>query len=533
MIDNALFYNMLMRPVRQLAGRVEVYEGSTLSTICGCHDALQSFTIERAGEAKFFGYGICQKLKVKLLDKDRNFNISTANYLEAVLGFGSDFIYAFPKFNVTEVHRDENTNELSITAYDDLNKASKYKVNELTLASAYSLREFLLACGNLLNLPVKFINIDDATLDLVFDNGANFDGTETIREALNAAAEVTQSIYYIDREWNLTFKRLDISGQAAFTISREDYFTLDSGDNRRLAKLVHATELGDNLAVSTGISGSTQYIRNNPFWDNREDTAALLDNAIAAIGNLTINQFECEWRGNYLLEIGDKIALVTKDNKEVYSYLLNDSLSFDGSLSQESQWEYEDNEEESAENPTNLGDALKKTFARVDKANREIELVAGETQANKEAISNIELNTENITASVKRIEEENNNSITKLNDELSTLTSQVEAKMSAEDVKISIQTELANGVDKVVTSTGFTFDNAGLTVAKSGSEMTTTITEDGMTVYRDEEAVLTANNIGVDAVNLKASTYLIIGENSRFEDYGSGRTGCFWIGGNS
>ena len=102
--------------------------------------------------------------------------------------------------------------------------------------------------------------------------------------------------------------------------------------------------------------------------------------------------------------------------------------------------------------------------------------------------------------------------------------------MTAEDVKSQIQSELNNGVTKVETTTGFTFNDEGLTVSKSGSEMTTQITEDGMTVYRDNTAVLIANNVGVDAVNLHATTYLIIGNNSRFEDYGENRTGCFWIG---
>ena len=52
-----------------------------------------------------------------------------------------------------------------------------------------------------------------------------------------------------------------------------------------------------------------------------------------------------------------------------------------------------------------------------------------------------------------------------------------------------------------------------------------------MQVFKNDEAVLTANNIGVDAVNLHATTYLIIGNNSRLEDFGDNRTGCFWIGG--
>ena len=105
--------------------------------------------------------------------------------------------------------------------------------------------------------------------------------------------------------------------------------------------------------------------------------------------------------------------------------------------------------------------------------------------------------------------------------------------MTAEEIDIAIKTEVANGTTKVVTNTGFKFDDEGLTISKSGSEMETNIDEDGMSVYKDEEEVLTADNEGVKAYNLHAKTYLIIGESSRFEDYiknGKKRTGCFWIG---
>ena len=43
------------------------------------------------------------------------------------------------------------------------------------------------------------------------------------------------------------------------------------------------------------------------------------------------------------------------------------------------------------------------------------------------------------------------------------------------------------------------------------------------------ENVLMANDIGVQAYNLHARTYLIIGNHSRMEDYGENRTGCFYI----
>jgi len=52
-----------------------------------------------------------------------------------------------------------------------------------------------------------------------------------------------------------------------------------------------------------------------------------------------------------------------------------------------------------------------------------------------------------------------------------------------------------------------------------------------MKIIKDTDIVLTANNTGVDAKNLHATTYLIVGANSRFEDYDdNSRTGCFWIG---
>jgi hypothetical protein len=88
-----------------------------------------------------------------------------------------------------------------------------------------------------------------------------------------------------------------------------------------------------------------------------------------------------------------------------------------------------------------------------------------------------------------------------------------------------------NGVSRVTTSTGYIFDENGFTVEKSGQAMKTQITEDGMTVYKDGHGVLTANNQGVDAVNLHASTYLFLGGKSRFENYGDNRAGCFWVGG--
>lgn len=92
-----------------------------------------------------------------------------------------------------------------------------------------------------------------------------------------------------------------------------------------------------------------------------------------------------------------------------------------------------------------------------------------------------------------------------------------------------------HAVGKVRTSAGYTFDDTGLTISKAGEEITNLLDYSGMYVKRSDEDILTANNEGVNAINLTARQYLTIGKNSRFEDYSNGsdtkRTACFFIGG--
>lgn len=522
--DNC-FIEAINSPVRKLRARVELYEGSTLLKLLCCGDNLKSFSIERVGEdTKFFGYGICQRLNVKILDPHRELDITTANTLEIEFGTECNYVYPSPVFRVSRVIRDENTNELSITAYDGLYEATKHTVSELDIEAPFTLRLYAAKCAQILGFPLAVIGAESS-----FDEEysiANYNGTETIREALNAIAEATQTIYYIDSQWNLTFRRLDRDGEPVYNIDREHYYTLDSGENRRLAKICHATELGDNIEAALEVSGTTQYIRNNPYWELDDSVAAKVDAALAAVGGLTINQFECSWRGNFLLEIGDKIALTTKDDKTVISYLLDDVLEYDGSLLEKTQWKFATSDSETAANPTSLGEAIRNTYAKVDKANQEIEMAVKRIDGNASDISYLKLNADSIAAEVLKTQE----NIDAANGDIETLTNKVNASLTAEQVKIEVQKELANGVNKVQTSTGFTFDSEGLTVSKTGSEMTTQITEDGMTVSRDNTALLTANNEGVVATNLHANTYLWIGTNSRLEDYQSTRTGCFWVG---
>lgn len=157
-----------------------------------------------------------------------------------------------------------------------------------------------------------------------------------------------------------------------------------------------------------------------------------------------------------------------------------------------------------------------------------IDAIEQQVVTNTQSIASLMINADSISASVQRVEQSVTSSLDGMNQNITSLTNRVDATMSAEDVKIEIQKEMANGSNKVTTSTGFTFNEGGLTIDKSDSEMSTNINENGMVITKNNETVLTANNKGVQAKNLYATTYLIVG-NSRFESYKGNRTGCFYV----
>lgn len=104
-------------------------------------------------------------------------------------------------------------------------------------------------------------------------------------------------------------------------------------------------------------------------------------------------------------------------------------------------------------------------------------------------------------------------------------------QQTADGVSIQVKNIVDNGVDKVTTKTGYTFNDDGLKITKSGQEIENLLDNTGMYVTRSGETILRANNAGVIATDVTVRNYLIIGTNSRFEDYGDGRTACFYIGG--
>jgi hypothetical protein len=524
-------------PLRTITAQVKL-NGADISP------RLKSFTIERVGaDSKFFGFGICQKLNMTLIDNTNDLQVGAGDNI--IIQFDGKSYTSQCNFYVKDIERDKVTNEVTVTAYDELMNLSELTVDDLNLAENYSLGEFVQAVAGILNVGTMWLeNFGADTIaglyELManYEQGANFEGTENLRDAMDSFAEALQCIYYVTNS-NLVLKRLK-ADTINLSITPADYFTLTEGEKRTLGKVVNTTELGDGFTLDNtylfedGTEGTTQYIRDNPFLELHEDAYSILENGYNDIFGLSITEFDCTWRGNYLLEIGDCIEFVRKDGTAFVAYVLDDVITYNGAYSQKSMWKFEAGSEGNENEPTTLTEVLTKTFAKVDKVNKEITLLASEAKATEAKVSQLIIDTEGINASVEGVKQATEDAIGNLGEGVAELTERVNAQMTEAEVNIAIEKAVTKGAEKVETSTGFKLDENGLEITKSDSDFSTQITEDGMTISEDGSEVLKANNEGVNAKNLHATTYLIVGENSRFEDYerdGESRTGCFWIGG--
>ena len=145
----------------------------------------------------------------------------------------------------------------------------------------------------------------------------------------------------------------------------------------------------------------------------------------------------------------------------------------------------------------------------------------------------------NITANTNTAINNLNSQINDTLNDYATTTMVTNIKNSVENEITSTQQSinvinqvLEDGVTKVDTKTGFTFDQTGLTIAKTNAKTKTNLNENGMIIYSSTGSVdnpmLDVNSTGVTGENMTVRTYLTVGSHSRFEDYQSG-TGCFYL----
>lgn len=125
-------------------------------------------------------------------------------------------------------------------------------------------------------------------------------------------------------------------------------------------------------------------------------------------------------------------------------------------------------------------------------------------------------------------------------DNIETLTNVIQGTDGIVGIVTRVETLEGTEITEIKTTNGYTFNSKGLTIWAEGNSIQNLLDNAGMEVSRvvgnTTESILEANDDGVNALNLNARQFLIVGDKSgqsRFESYsgaaGTVRTACFFI----
>lgn len=195
--------------------------------------------------------------------------------------------------------------------------------------------------------------------------------------------------------------------------------------------------------------------------------------------------------------------------------------------------------------------------ARVTKTEDEYDTLSGVVGTHTEYIGEWNIESGSITSTVSEVQQDLSNETAEriqqaqqmqeaTEGEITGLKNTVQTIQSSTDYAIQIVQDIeTNGTTKVRTSTGFTFDEDGLTIEKTGANTKSILDERGLDIKdatgsSDNDLLFAGydDNLGetiVRSKNMTVEKYFVIGSYSRFEDYedenGNLGTGVFWIGG--
>lgn len=260
---------------------------------------------------------------------------------------------------------------------------------------------------------------------------------------------------------------------------------------------------------------NTYKITGNPLLSARDSTS-LVDVARTVYEQLQGVQYTpCTVSIVATTEIsaGDIMTITTRDGKSVKMFVMSkkqsgqkDTLECTGSISRDSV---------TATNST----SLKALNGKVLNLRKDVDGLKIENADTAGRLASLSLNVEGINATVESQAEN-----------IGTIQQNVtKLQQDATELQISIEKVQTDGVSQVKTEKGFAFNDEGLSISQSGSDIKNRLDETGMYVTRSGETILQANNAGVVATDVSVNNYLIIGQHARFEDYEESRTACFWI----
>ena len=445
-------------------------------------------------------------------------------------------------YTVTDIKEDDGT--ITVTGMDDI--AARMDVEYQDIAGFdFESGE---AIGSL-DLAEAICNRHGLTIDLAglrdYDVSGFIPYGCTDRQILGMIAGLYGKFAMIDRTGKVRFRWYEHCG---VEITGDDYYE-DGLEKAGFEFSVSWLKCYCEILEETLIRGNPEGIQGIYFacpWMTDE----ILDGIWSSLQSFKYTPVVgLSFLGDPRLDLGDMITLKNLAGETFRVPVVTISHEFDGGLRTEISAQGKASAE-THEGPVQR--EVKRAQAKIVKTLKGIEM---EVKDAGDKIANLQLTADGLAGRVEDVEraagefqdtvtkkfmdleataEGLSTTVGKQTDDINGIKSEMtNIQQRSDEISLSVQKIVDNGVDKVVTSTGYTFKEDGLRIAKSGEEMVNRLDNTGMYVERSGETILQANNEGVVATDVTVRNYLIVGEHARFEDYSNGtdsaRTACFWI----
>jgi hypothetical protein len=444
----------------------------------------------------------CMDIEVKRGTEISDTIIQTPKF--GVKGPGdTDYFYKeYGTYIIKEQKTDEEQDTVILECYDLMLQAMV--PYDLVLEYPVTIEAFLDAICDRFGWVKGYKETGFTNRDMSIDKEL-YDASYTFRDVLDEIAQVAgesivfagDALCFVSPMFNLSARTIDASNLKSLKLG-EVYGPVNS---LVLARTPQEDNIYRRDEESIAANGLTEIrIENNQIIEQNRDF--FIDALFSCVKGLQFTLYELDSFGIGYLNFGDKFNIQTPDGALHQTAMFCNDLKIDQGLSETSKLEAPAKTTTDYTAASESDKLLNQTVLKVDKQAGEITALATKTT--------------NIENDVSGIDER--------------VTNMAKIVMDAEKVNVEI-TKAIEGINSVTTSTGYTFDHEGLHIKKSDEEMENLLDNTGMYVNRGSDNILTANNEGVDAINLRSRQFLIVGSNSRFENYGSNRTACFYIGG--
>jgi len=299
----------------------------------------------------------------------------------------------------------------------------------------------------------------------------------------------------------------------------------------------------DTNIIASGSGSGISFT--NPFI-----TQEISDAILVEIVGSSYNPCECKWRGNPAIQAGDIVTVIDKDDNEITLWVMSRNLKLSGGM-YDTFYCYGLSDTATAIDKSPLENKLQKVYTGLlDAISESSELINGAkggifrvTDSNSDGVNDgfIISESPDQTVSGKCIVA-NYEGIGLSQDGGATYVSAITHDgINASAITAGQMTADRIGAGILQSLTGalqINLDEATFLIDKTGAVTKTIIDESGLEVYDKtgsatssllEAGVDSAGEANVRATNLKATKYLQAGSHARFEDYGTDRTGVFYV----